>query len=252
MKKFKNIVYALIVTLAFPVANVLASSDDWGLSYPTPGESPIGNKTADYLQKFDAYFIGDTNEKTIYLTFDAGFENGYTEPILDILKKHDVPAAFFLVGTYIRDNKELVNRMVEEGHIVANHTMSHPDMSAISSKDVFIKELSETEDIYQSATGLDMPKLYRPPRGKYSESNMEMAQDLGYKTVFWSLAYVDWNDKNQPSKDEAFSKLIPRIHSGAILLLHNTSKTNSLILDELITRYTDMGYEFKSLDNLLD
>ena len=247
----KNIILTLLVVALSPIGNVFANSDNWGLSYPTPGETPIGNKTAEYLQEFDAYFIGNTSEKKIYLTFDAGYEGGYTSDMLDILKKHEVPATFFLVGTYIRDNQELVSRMVDEGHIVANHTMSHPDMSAISSKDVFIKELSETEDIYETATGSEMPKYYRPPRGKYSESNMKMAQDLGYKTIFWSLAYVDWHDDKQPTKDEAFSKLMPRIHPGAILLLHNTSKTNSLILEELIIRYREMGYEFGSLENLV-
>lgn len=249
---FKNLIAMFILVALFPTFNVLASSSDWGLSYTTEGSTPTGNETQEYLQNFDAYFIGDTEVNKIYLTFDAGYENGYTEGILDILKEKEIPATFFLVGTYIRDNPELIERMVQEGHIVANHTMSHPDMSAISTKEAFIKEISQTEEIYKSVTGEDMLKLYRPPRGKYSESNMEMAQDLGYKTIFWSLAYVDWNEDKQPSKEQAFSKLIPRIHPGAILLLHNTSKTNLLILEELIDKYEDLGYEFESLENLIN
>lgn len=247
----KNILFLIIVSTLFPVINVsAATSGDWGLGYPTPGSTPQGNESAEYLQKFDSYYAGNPNEKVIYLTFDAGFESGLTEAILDTLKVKKVPATFFLVGTYIRDHSELVNRMVKEGHIVANHTMSHPDMSAISNKEAFIKELSKTEEQYKLVTGSDMPKFYRPPRGKYSESNMQMAKDLGYKTIFWSLAYKDWEVNNQPTKEEAFAKLIPRIHPGAVLLLHSTSKTNSLILGELIDRYSELGYEFKGLDHL--
>ena len=246
----KNLAIAIFATLLFPSTIVSAKDGNWGISHSNPGTTPTGNESAEYLKEFNAYYVGNPDEKVIYLTFDAGFENGYTESVLDSLKKNDVPATFFLVGTYIRDNAELVKRMVDEGHIVANHTMSHPDMSAILDKDVFIKELSQTENFYKSVTGKDMPKYYRPPRGTYSESNMKMANELGYKTIFWSLAYVDWNVDKQPSKEEAFSKLIPRIHPGAVVLLHNTSKTNADILDELIGEYKKLGYEFKSLDDL--
>lgn len=248
---FKYLITMFAILSLIPELNVLGGSGDWGLSYTSKGSTPVGNETKDYLEKFDAYFVGDTEDNKIYLTFDAGYENGYTEGILDILKEKEVPATFFLVGTYIRDNPELINRMVKEGHIVGNHTMSHPDMSAISKKEAFIKEIAETEEVYKSIVGEDMLKLYRPPRGKYSQSNMEMAKELGYKTIFWSLAYVDWNDNSQPTKEQAFSKLIPRIHQGAILLLHNTSKTNLLILEELIDKYEELGFEFESLDNLI-
>jgi peptidoglycan-N-acetylmuramic acid deacetylase len=233
-----------------PLTKAKAESADWGLYFRVKGETPEGNESIETLQKYNAFFAGNPEEKTIYLTFDAGFEAGYTEKILDVLKKNDVPAAFFLVGTYIRDYPELVKRMVDEGQIVANHTMSHPDMSAISSKEAFIKELSQGEALYEEVTGQKMPKYYRPPRGKYSKENMRMAQELGYKTIFWSVAYVDWHQENQPSKAEAFDKLLTRVHPGAVLLLHNTSKTNANILDELISKYKEMGYEFKSLDYL--
>lgn len=227
-----------------------AQGAGWGLSYPNPGQTPKGNASRESLLEYDSYFVGSEDEKIIYLTFDAGYENGYTAQILDVLKKAAVPAAFFLVGTYIRDNPELVTRMTAEGHIVGNHTMSHPDMSAISDIAAFGKELSQTEDFYKNLTGQDMPKYYRPPRGIYSIDNLKMAQELGYKTVFWSLAYVDWNVDDQPTHDQAFSKLLPRAHSGAVILLHSTSRTNAEILEGLINKYREMGYEFKSLEHL--
>ena len=210
----------------------------------------MGNATVEYLAKYDAFYMKKTDKKVIYLTFDAGYENGYTAKILDVLKKHDVKAAFFLVGNYIETSPELVKRMVEEGHTVGNHTFTHPDMSAISTKEAFEKELTELEDKYREVTGKKMKKYYRPPQGKYSESNLKMASDMGYKTVFWSLAYVDWYESDQPTKEEAFSKLIPRVHPGAIVLLHSTSKTNSEILDELLTEWEEMGYSFGTVKDL--
>ena len=140
--------------------------------------------------------------------------------------------------------------MMEEGHLVGNHTYTHPDMSSISTIGSFEKELKQLEEKYREVTGKEMKKYYRPPQGKYSESNLKMASDMGYKTVFWSLAYVDWYESDQPTKEEAFEKLIPRAHSGAIVLLHSTSRTNSEILDELLTRWEDMGYEFRSVEEL--
>ena len=142
--------------------------------------------------------------------------------------------------------------MVEEGHIVANHTMHHPDMSKLSDKEAFAKELTDLETLFKETTGKDMPKYYRPPQGIYSEENLKMAKELGYKTVFWSLAYADWDNNAQPTREKAFEKLIPRTHNGAVVLLHSTSATNAEILDELLTKWKDMGYTFASIDNLFD
>ena len=222
----------------------------WGLSFRQEGAAPMGSAGAEELRKLDAAYLGDTTQPVIYLTFDAGYENGCTEQILDTLKKHQVPAAFFLVGNYIEKNADLVRRMAEEGHIVGNHTMHHPDMSKISDPAAFQKELEELENLYRDTTGREMPRYYRPPQGTYSRENLETAKSLGYKTVFWSLAYVDWNNDAQPSKDEAFAKLIPRIHNGAVVLLHSTSQTNAEILDELLTKWKDMGYRFESIEKL--
>ena len=223
---------------------------NWGLSFQQEGEAPVANATAEYLAEYNAFYAEKTDKKVLYLTFDAGYENGYTGKILDVLKKHNVKATFFLVGNYIETSPDLVKRMVKEGHLVGNHTYTHPDMSAISTKEQFEKELNQLEEKYEEVTGEKMKKYYRPPQGKYSESNLKMAEEMGYKTIFWSLAYVDWYESDQPTKEEAFDKLIPRLHPGAIVLLHSTSKTNSEILDELLTKWEEMGYEFKSTEEL--
>lgn len=225
---------------------------NWGLSFRQEGQPPIGNAGKEQLKQYDAAYIGDTEDKVLYLTFDAGYENGCTEKILDTLQKHQVKAAFFLVGNYIEKNADLVRRMAQEGHIVANHTMHHPDMSKLSDKAAFSKELTDLEALYKETTGLDMPKFYRPPQGIYSEENLKMAKELGYKTVFWSLAYVDWNNDAQPTAETAFSKLLPRTHNGAVVLLHSTSSTNAQILDELLTKWKEMGYRFSTLEELFD
>ena len=210
----------------------------------------MGSAGSAQLKELDAVYLGDTGRKVIYLTFDAGYENGCTAQILDVLQKHQVKAAFFLVGNYLEKNADLVRRMVSEGHTVGNHTMHHPDMSKISEKQAFQKELQDLETLYKEVTGQEMVKYYRPPQGTFSEKNLKMAKELGYKTVFWSLAYVDWNNDSQPTKEQAFSKLIPRIHNGAVVLLHSTSRTNAAILDELLTRWEEMGYTFETLDQL--
>ena len=222
----------------------------WGLSFRQENTAPIGPASSEELGRFNAAYLGNTQEKVIYLTFDAGYENGCTEKILDVLKKHNVPATFFLVGNYIEKNADLVRRMVTEGHIVGNHTMHHPDMSALDSKEAFSKELTDLEDLYRNITGEEMANYYRPPKGVYSKDNLRYAKELGYKTVFWSLAYVDWNNDSQPTPETAFSKLIPRIHNGAVVLLHSTSKTNAEIMDDLLTRWKEMGYRFESIDKL--
>ncbi len=222
----------------------------WGLRFRKEGEPPIGSAGADQLRQYDAVYLGDPARKVIYLTFDAGYENGSTEEILDVLKRHQVKASFFLVGNYIQRNADLVRRMVDEGHIVGNHTMHHYDMSKLTDSAAFQKELADLETLFREITGREMPKYYRPPQGTFSEENLKMAKELGYRTVFWSLAYVDWNNDTQPTREQAFSKLLPRIHNGAVVLLHSTSRTNAQILDELLTKWEEMGYSFGSIEEL--
>lgn len=228
----------------------LLFTENWGLGFGESGKCPTGNCSAEELAKYNAYYVGNTEEKIIYLTFDCGYENGNTEAILDALKKHDAPATFFVVGHFLETAPDLVKRMVAEGHTVGNHTYHHPDMSKISDTAAFQKEMDDVRSIYKEVVGEEMPMYYRPPQGKYSIDNLQMAKDLGYSTFFWSLAYVDWNVDNQPTHEEAFNKLTKRVHPGAIVLLHNTSKTNGEILDELLEEWEDMGYTFGTLEEL--
>lgn len=243
-------VLAAAGTAIWILAGSALPTGSWGLSFPQEGAPPVGNAGADQLRRFDAAYVGSPTEKVVYLTFDSGYENGATGKILDVLQRHQVPAAFFLVGNYIEKNPDLVRRMVAEGHTVGNHTMHHPDMSAISDPEAFARELGDLEALYQQVTGQEMAKFYRPPQGLYSETNLAMAQKLGYRTVFWSLAYVDWNNDAQPTPEQAFSKLLPRMHNGAVVLLHSTSQTNAQILDELITRWKQEGYRFAPIEEL--
>lgn len=229
---------------------LIENSENWGLGFGAEGTKPVGNVSAEELKQYNAWYVASSEEKVIYLTFDAGFENGNTPAILDALKKHSVPAAFFLVGNYLETSPELVKRMVEEGHTVGNHTYHHPDMGSISDQAAFQKELEDLEALYEQVTGQEMTKFYRPPQGKYSESNLKMANVMGYQTFFWSLAYVDWYENDQPTKEEAFEKLLGRIHPGAIVLLHSTSATNAQILDELLTKWEEMGYRFGRLEDI--
>ena len=249
MLLWQAILVAIVVAFSI-FCSLTIETGSWGLSFRTEGAPPVGNSGSDQLKQYDAVYLGDPSKQVIYLTFDAGYENGSTAKILDVLKKHDVPAAFFLVGNYMEQNADLVRRMAQEGHIVGNHTMHHPDMSKISDKAAFAKELSDLEVLYKDITGEELPKYYRPPQGTYSEDNLKMAQELGYKTVFWSLAYVDWNNDSQPTADYAFSKLVPRIHNGAVVLLHSTSSTNAEILDELLTKWKELGYSFGTVEEL--
>lgn len=225
------------------------TSENWGLGFSTEGEAPTANETPEELKQWGAYYIGNQNEKKIYLTFDCGYENGNMESILDALKQADVKAAFFLVGNYLETEPELVKRMAEEGHIIGNHTYHHKDMSGLGEGE-FKKELTDFEVKLKQITDKECDMFYRPPQGKYSTRSLQMAKNAGYKTIFWSLAYVDWYDNNQPTKEEAFDKLLKRIHPGAIVLLHSTSKTNGEILPELLQKWKDMGYTFGSLQEL--
>jgi len=252
-KDIAIIIGALAAAILLTVAQLkqpAVATASWGLSFSGEGQTPSGPASVSQLQALDAAYVGNTGEKVLYLTFDAGYENGYTDEILDVLNKHNVKAAFFLVGDYLERNGDLVRRMVEEGHIVGNHTASHPDMSKIADKTAFTKELQEVETLFQQVTGKDLPKFCRPPQGIYSQNNLEHAKQLGYKTVFWSLAYADWDNHKQPTRDYAFSKLMPRTHNGAVILLHATSQTNAQILDELLTTWKSQGYRFESIDKL--
>lgn len=231
--------------------SVKNATDNWGLGFGEDGSVPTGNASAEELKTNDAYYVGDSSKNVIYLTFDCGYENGNTEKILDALKKHNAQGTFFVVGNFLETAPEIVKRMHEEGHIVGNHTYHHPDMSKISDLASFQKEMEDVENLYQQITGETMVKFYRPPQGKYNTENLAMAKELGYHTFFWSLAYVDWYQDDQPTPQEAYEKLLPRIHPGAIVLLHSTSSTNGEILDDLLTKWEELGFSFGSLEEFL-
>ena len=249
-RQYGRLTLALAAVLAFCAVLPLLfqqsrsiETGSWGLSFRTEGQPPAGNASKEALRRYDAVYLGDETQKKIYLTFDAGYENGCTEPILEALAKHGVKAAFFVVGNYIEQNPDLVRRMLREGHIVGNHTYHHYDMSKLSDEAAFNQELTSLETLYRETTGEDLPRYYRPPQGIYSEKNLEMAQKLGYRTVFW-VAGLRRLVSGQPADRRAgvFQALLPRIHPGAVVLLHSTSQTNARILDTLLSKWEEMGY----------
>ena len=222
---------------------------DWWFIRNKEHKPPMFNTHLKYdLAKYDSMCLGDTTRQVIYLTFDEGYENGYTPLILDVLKEHNVPAAFFVTATYITANPHIVKRMAEEGHIVGNHTTTHPSMPAITENpEKFNKELLTVADRYKEVVLEDMPLYFRPPMGHYSEKSLAMTKALGYKTIFWSFAYPDWNVNKQPAHGKAKEMMLNGLHNGAIYLLHAVSKTNTEVLGDFIEEARQLGYSFELL-----
>lgn len=231
-------------------SNLNTQEYNWYFNPRNDGKQPEPIKEANFFNKYSSYYVGDPNEKVIYLTFDAGYENGTTESILNTLKKHNAKAHFFVVESYIKNNPEIVKRMEKEGHLVCNHSKSHPSMATITDFEKFKEEILSVEKAYKEVTGKEMPKYFRPPMGKFSEQSLKYTQDLGYSSVFWSFAYVDWYNDKQPTHEFAKDKIYTRTHPGAIVLLHPNSKTNTEILDEVITHWEEEGYKLETLDHL--
>ena len=219
-------------------------------------KQPALDPSFSYIEEYDAYYVDkraeEREDKVLYLTFDAGYENGNVAKILDTMKAEGVTGAFFILDNLILRNEELVRRMKEEGHLVCNHTLRHRDMTKIRDKETFAHELSALEDLYRERIGAEMARYYRPPEGRFCEENLKMAKELGYKTVFWSLAYADWDNANQPSREAALKKILDNTHNGAVILLHPTSATNAAILPELIRVWREEGYRFGTLDELTE
>lgn len=209
----------------------------------------ISEYGAYYLDKNAAEVYEETGEKVIYLTFDCGYENGYTNQILDVLEAQDVPACFFVTKTFIRDNPEIAKRMKEEGHQVGNHTITHPSMPSKSYEEI-IQEVTGCADYMKEVTGYDMDPYLRPPRGEYSARTLMLTHDLGYKTIFWSMAYLDYDVNNQPGVDFVVNHFNKYHHNGAIILMHNVSASNAGALDTVITNLKAEGYRFASLNEL--
>lgn len=226
-----------------------SGSCNWYCKHMKNGERPPMPPEMSFIKDLDGYFLGE-DEKVIYLTFDAGYENGNIEKILDVLKEEDVKGAFFILENLLQRDTDLVKRMADEGHLVCNHTAKHPDMTKKTTFEEFKTELKTMEDLYRETVGGEIAKYYRPPEGKFNEQNLEWAREMGYKTVFWSYAYADWDNSNQMSPERAREKVMSGTHNGEVLLLHPTSSTNAAILSELIKEWKSMGYRFGTLDEL--
>ena len=240
----------LCAVLALGMALLPAGATNWGLWYGNGlHQPPNGEDTVQTLAKYGAYYMGSADEKTLYLTFDCGYENGNTAKILDTLKKQHVPGAFFVVGDYLKTAPALVRRMGDEGHLVGNHTNNHPNMSKVG-KERFTSELTAVSSQYRQLTGRRIAPFYRPPEGSYTYDNLSWAQSLGYHTTLWSVAYADWDPASQPSYASAKQTIRARAHNGAIILLHAVSSTNAAILNDLISGWKAEGYTFKALSAL--
>ncbi len=259
-----KVITALLLALALPVigyasggSEIGASSNlnclNWYCKKSESGYPPPLPTEFSFIKEYGGYYLDEDateDDKVIYLTFDCGYENGNIEKILDIMKKHDARGAFFVLKNLIRKNPDLVTRMVNEGHLVCNHTSNHKDMTKITSIADFKSELDELNSIMLESVGHELCPFYRPPEGRFNLENLKWANELGYKTIFWSCAYDDWDNNRQMSCDKAMNKLMNRLHNGEVLLLHPTSATNAAILDEFLTKLEGMGYRFGNLYEL--
>jgi len=234
--------------LQIPLEDLDNTNTSWSFKRTTDHSQVTAYNKFDIAQ-YGGYFIRLTDEKVVYLTFDEGYENGFTPTILDILKENNVKAAFFITGDYIRRSPELVQRMADEGHIVGNHSMKHPEFPTLSDTELYT-EITELAEKYEALTGKKMDPFFRPPAGKYSEQVLYLTRKLGYRTIFWSLAYADWDTKNQPGKEVAYQHVIDNYHNGAIILLHAVSESNTQALDSIIKELIAQGYRFGSLYEL--
>lgn len=263
MKKVLTII-SIIVIFAFAIAiannqgekAIPTSSMDtlsntkigWGIKRSDNHEQPdVGSKNKEILNKYQGIYLGNKDKKFIYLTFDLGYEAGYTAKILEILKQNDVKATFFITAHYLNTQPELVKQMIDEGHIVGNHTVNHKSMPSCS-LDTIKKEVMDLHTAVYDKFGYEM-KYMRPPKGEYSEKTVAYTNTLGYTTVMWSFAYDDWDESKQGREEYGKKKILDNVHNGEVMLLHATSKDNSNILDDVIKQIKDMGYEFRNIDN---
>lgn len=258
----KYISFLLLCVLSFNILTVVISASEsftgataWFFKRTKDHTQPALDPRLSFIKQYNCVYVDKTHtheseDKVLYLTFDAGYENGNVEKILDTMKTEGVVGSFFILENLIVRNTDLVRRMAEEGHLVCNHTMKHRDMSRVTSIETFKKELEGLESLYEQYTGYKMAKIYRPPEGRFSEVNLKHATELGYKTVFWSFAYADWDNKNQMSAEAAKEKILSNTHNGAIILLHPTSQTNAQIMSELIREWKSQGYRFETLDKI--
>ena len=251
MKILKIISLIICVSCLFTTVATAEESSCWYI-VKKGNSSPSFPPDSEQVREYGGVFIGDSSEggeKKLYLTFDAGYENGNIEKILDVMRDEGVCGAFFILSNLVIKNPELVKRMADEGHLVCNHTSNHKDMTKLTDQEV-LANLSRLESQYNKATGYELEKIFRFPEGRYSIRTMKLLCENGYKTVFWSMAYDDWDNSRQMDTECAKEKLISTTHSGAVILLHPTSSTNATILRDLIHTWRDMGYTFGSLKDL--
>lgn len=238
--------------LVNPTSFVKAKDVSWGIPKKDAGEiQPYpGTYYDSIVRENDAYYIGEANDNAVYLTFDCGYENGNLPMILDALRDEGVPALFFLTGHFMEEEPELVLRMVNEGHLVGNHTYDHPNLTTVS-QERFFDELTRAEEKFYEITGQEMEKYLRPPEGRFNQEMLDWAAEAGYYTILWSLAYVDWYVDKQKGGDYAHEQVMNRMHPGAIILLHSTSSDNALAMADLVISIREAGYEFRSLQYLM-
>lgn len=249
MKFLKKAAVIFFCLLLVPVS-ANAGASGWFFKSGASGEQPIVVDGSTLPKEYGCLYLGNKGDKTVYLTFDAGYENGNVEKTLDILKKHSAPAAFFILPNLVQRNTDLVIRMAEEGHLVCNHSKSHRNMALVSSFEEFEAEIKGLEDIYREYTGKEMAKYFRPPEGSYSEQMLQYCQKAGVTPVFWSFAYADWDNSSQWDKEKAFKKITSNLHDGMVMLLHPTSATNAEVLDDVLSYIEAQGYRFGTLDEL--
>lgn len=249
-KKYLNKISIILLSLIL-FSSIKVFGYGFGFKRNSNHEQPDIGSYAKELVDTNSYFVGDKENKDIYLTFDAGYDNGNLSTILDILKEKKVYATFFVTGDFINRQKDLVLRIVNEGHIIGNHTYNHKDITKISDEEIKY-EVKKLEDAYKSVTGLEMIKYFRPPEGSFNKHSLNVIKDLGYTTFFWSIAYNDWNTNNQKGGDYGYEKIMSNLHNGAIILLHTVSKDNKDCLEAVIDETRKQGYEFKQLNHLIN
>ena len=254
MKKLWLLICICLLSISFSgiaYAQLSNKSHGWGFVKSKNGvPADAGAELNELIKLHGAYYKRDGNEKYLYLTFDNGYENGYTEQVLDVLKKHEVPAIFFVTGHYLNTAPELAKRMVKEGHLIGNHSWSHPDLTMKSEEEI-VNELNKVRDRTKELTGQKMMQYLRPPRGIFSARTMEIAKKAGYTHIFWSLAYKDWEVDKQKGADYAYDQVMKQLHPGAIMLIHSVSKDNADALERIIVDAKKQGYTFKSIDDLM-
>lgn len=246
---------ALWLTVCTLPASAAGQAYNWYCKRTPEHRQPTCDAEMQFITQYDGYYVDtrhgdDCADKVVYLTFDAGYENGNVAKVLDVLREEQVSGAFFVLDHLITANTDLVLRMINEGHLVCNHTMKHRDMTEVSTQEEFEAELRGLEQLFYEKTGSVMPKYYRPPQGRFSEENMKFAQAAGYKTIFWSFAYADWDNDHQMSTEKAEKIILDNVHNGAVLLLHPTSATNAAVLGNVIRALKEQGYRFGTLDEL--